>query len=160
MTHSRTAVSRRGLGIRPGGANWGARSHSACYQTCAFSQQAAAFERSSAHLARKPSTRRDSRRKATISCSGFEPKRCSRALRAHERVGHASNVDLCSHVRVPCEQSKSMCACFTTGKAKTPPKWRTQEWHLSDAAWTPSQPAHIHMQGRGVQAADQQALKH
>ena len=34
------------------------------------------------------------------------------------------------------------------GKAKTPPKWRTQEWHLSDAARAPSQPAQIHMQGR------------
>ena len=60
----------------------------------------------------------------------------------------------------PCEQSESICARFTTGKAKTPPKWRTQDWHLSDAAWAPSQPAQIHMQGRIMHAADQQARKH
>ena len=86
---------------------------------------------------------------------------CRAAMRrAHERVRRASNVDLLdSEVIVPASKV-NRSARFTTGKAKTPPKWRTQEWHLSDAARAPSQPAQIHMQGRIMQAADQQARKH
>ena len=38
-------------------------------------------------------------------------------------------------------------ARLSTGKAKAPPKWRTQEWHLFDAARAPNQPAQFHVQG-------------
>ena len=34
------------------------------------------------------------------------------------------------------------------GNVKTLPKWRTQEWHLADAARASSQPAQKQMQGR------------
>ena len=73
----------------------------------------------------------------------------------------ALRMSICSIVEVIVPASKvNRSARFTTGKAKTPPKWRTQEWHLSDAARAPSLPAQIHMQGRVMQAADQQARKH
>ena len=32
------------------------------------------------------------------------------------------------------------------GKRKTPPKWQTQEWHLSNAAWAPSEHTQNHSQ--------------
>ena len=78
MTNSRRALSRRGLGIRPASAKSGVWSHSASIdQTCAFNHQA--FGRSSAHLARKPSTRKNSNRKSASARSGLEPMPCSRA---------------------------------------------------------------------------------
>ena len=41
-------------------------------------------------------------------------------------------------------------------KAKTPAKWRAQEWHLLNADGAPSQPAQIRMQGwHGTGAGDQ-----
>ena len=122
-------------------------------------REAAALERSSAHLVRKSSTRRTRTGSAPPHARDSNPCRAA-VRRAHERVRRASNVDLLdSEVIVPASKV-NRSARFTTGKAKTPPKWRTQEWHLSDAARAPSLPAQIHMQGRVMQAADQQARKH
>jgi len=51
----------------------------------------------------------------------------------------ALRMSICSIVEVIVPASKvNRSARFTTGTAKTPPKWRTQEWHLSDAARAPS----------------------
>jgi len=123
MTNSRRALSRRGLGIRPAGAKSGVWSHSASIdQMCAFIHQAAAFERSNAHLARKPSTRKNSNRKSASTRSGLEPKPCSRAPRAHERVRHPSNIDLRARMFKSLRAKRIDLRTLHYGESKDPAK--------------------------------------
>ena len=44
------------------------------------------------------------------------------------------------------------------GKAKTPPKWRTQSWHLTHAAWATSEEAQNQVSSRMQQASIQSAM--
>ena len=67
------------------------------------------------------------------------------SVHSQNQLAFSSPPGLC--VQVPAH-TRDLRRALKYGKAKTPPKWRTQEWHLSDAAQTPSQPAQIHMQGR------------
>ena len=84
-------------------------------------REAAALERSSAHLVRKSSTRRTRTGRAPPHARDSNPCRAA-VRRAHERVRRASNVDLLdSRGHSPCEQSESIRALHY-GESEDPAK--------------------------------------
>ena len=117
---------------------------------------AAAVDRSSAALVHLLGHEEMVKMKVVSTQSGLEPgQHFSGNFHSRNRLAVASASPGCPST---CAHAQEIEARLSTGKAKTPPKWRTQEWHLSDAVRAPRQPAQIHMQEHAVQAADQEEL--